>query len=181
MSSNLSEERITELIESAYPKLERFAFSICKTREEAEDVVGETMLIAYERFGTLKDKKAFLSFLFTIASRVKVTLYRKTYRYKTTEPDIFDNLRSSSQSPEEITDLKLLYSALDELSYKMKEAIVLYDITGLTYKEIAKVQESSLPAVKLRIHRGRKLLAKILGVENDLKEFAPTKEEGVLS
>ncbi|MFH1052182.1 MAG: RNA polymerase sigma factor [bacterium] len=180
MVKEITKSKISKLIEDAYPKLERFAISICKTREEAKDVVGETMLIAYERYNTLNDEKAFLSFLFTIASRVKVTLYRKTYRYKSTEPDFFEFLQSPAQSPETLMDFKILYSALGELSYKMKEAVILYDISGLSYKEVAKVQETSIAAVKLRIYRGRKLLAKILGVENDLEKASQKVETGVI-
>ncbi len=161
-------ERFSKIIELYYQKLERYALSVCKSREEAEDVVSETILIAFERFESLKDEKAFLSFLFTIASRVRITLYRKNFRYQLTEPDKFDYIKCDSQSPEDFTDVKLLYEALDKLNDKAKEAIILYDIIGLKYKEICKVQNASLPSVKLRIHRARKKLAIILGAEDDI-------------
>ena len=161
-------ERFSEIIELYYPRLERYALSVCKSRDEAKDVVSETILIAFERFESLKDEKAFLSFLFTIASRVRIALYRKNYRYELTEPDKFDYMKCDLQSPEDFTDVKFLYQALDKLNEKAKEAIVLYDIIGLKYKEICKVQNASLPTVKLRIHRARKKLALLLGAEDDI-------------
>ena len=63
MKKTITKDDFAKLIESAYPRLDRFALSICNSRDEAKDVVGETVLIAFERFGSLKDEKAFLSFL----------------------------------------------------------------------------------------------------------------------
>jgi RNA polymerase sigma-70 factor (ECF subfamily) len=178
MMKSVSKSRLEILVEEAYPRLERFAISICRNKNEAEEVISETMLIAIEKYQSLKDETTFISFLFTIASRVKVNLFRKNNRFISMEAEYFDFLRSSVQSPEDLMDIRLLYEALDKLEYKMREAIILFDITGLTYKEIALIQNSTLVAVKLRIHRGRKKLAKLLDCENDFKQLTP-KYQGV--
>ncbi len=168
--TKISKDRFIELIEPLYPRLERYAISVCRDRDEAKDVVGETMLTAFEQFDKLKDEQALLGFLFTVASRVRVTMFRKAKRNRYADPARFDDLQSETQSPEIAVDIKLLFAAMDKLGDKQREAIVMHDITGLSYKEIAKAQNSSLVSVKLRIHRGRKKLASLLGVEDNSSE-----------
>lgn len=61
--------------------------------------------------------------------------------------------------------LKELYNALDQLPLKQKEAIVLFEISGLSLAEIQQIQGDSLSAVKSRIARARESLKKILEEE----------------
>lgn len=69
------------LFEPLQPNLERFVLAMTRDREMARDVTAETAMIAYERFETLRDEKAFLGFLFTIASRVCRRYHRHGSRH----------------------------------------------------------------------------------------------------
>lgn len=161
------QDKFMELLEPEYGKLERFALSITHSRDEAKDLVGATVLKAYEKFLMLKDDKAFLSFIFTIARHDKIDRYRKNSRMNITEPDAFDHFKSNNLSPDVLTDISLLHEAINELKDKYRDALVLFEFSGLSHKEISKVQNITIASVKVRIHRARKKLAVILGVEDD--------------
>ena len=55
-----------ELFEQNSGKLWRFVLTFIKNREDAKDIYSETIAIAFENFGKLRDDKAFLAYLFTI-------------------------------------------------------------------------------------------------------------------
>jgi len=58
-----------------------------------------------------------------------------------------------------------LHQALSKLPEVQKEAIILYEISGFSIKEIATIQDASEPAVKQRLKRGREKLVEILNYE----------------
>jgi RNA polymerase sigma-70 factor (ECF subfamily) len=158
------QEKFMELLEPVHGRLERFAMSISSGYDEAKDIVSETILEAYQCFGSLKDEKAFLSFIFTIARRKKSRLARKNQRYVPFSNNNSCYLADSSISPENATDISLLHNAMNSLGEKEKEAISLFEIAGFSVKEIAGIQGSSVAAVKVRLFRARKRLSKLLGV-----------------
>jgi RNA polymerase sigma-70 factor (ECF subfamily) len=162
MKEEEKKDRFTELIKPLMPKLERYAMSVAYSREQAKDIAAETLLIAFERFDTLKDEKALLSFLFTIASRVRCELIRQDNRTDKLPENIAEIYQSNVASPETLTDICLLYEALGKLDSKMSEAIILFEIVGLKIKEISTVQNCSVAAVKLRLFRGRRKLWEML-------------------
>ena len=71
------------------------------------------------------------------------------------------------------TEADFLYQALARLPELQREAIILFEITGFSIKEIMEIQNSGASAVKQRLARGRKELARI--VKNELS----TKEGGM--
>lgn len=154
-----------ELLNPLYKRLERFAMSIAHSTDEAKDIVSETVLTAFENFETLKEEKAFLSFLFTIAYREKIK-YDKMYKHSSFDSSLIDELIDHKPSPEDLTDVRLLYDAIDKLSTKTKDAVILAEIVGLSHKEIAKIQTTSTAVIKVRIYRAKKKLASLLGVTN---------------
>lgn len=162
MKEDQKKNRFTELIKPLMPKLERYALSVAYDREQAKDIAAETLMIAFERFDTLKDKKALLSFLFTIASRVRIEIIKQDKRTERLPEDISELFSDKNASPETLADVRFLYEALDKIDSKMRESIILFEIIGLKIKEIADVQNCSVAAVKLRLFRGRRKLKEIL-------------------
>ncbi len=156
-----------ELLEPEYGKLERFALSITHSRDEAKDLVGETVLKAYERFHTLKDDKAFLSFIFTIARHAKIDRYRKYSKLVTTKPEDFGHLESNHLPPDVWTDINLVHEAVGKLKDKYRDILVLFEFSGLSLREISEIHNITIATVKVRLHRARKKLAKMLGVDDD--------------
>jgi RNA polymerase sigma factor (sigma-70 family) len=144
-------------------RLARFARTLERTEEDVEDLVGETMLAAYERFETVRTPQAFLSFLFTIAVRAH---RRRAWRAR-----LFGRLDNgddhaaapSALAPDVYADVRLLRRALMRLPAKQRETVTLFEISGLSLEEVREIQGGSLSGVKSRLTRGRHRLAELLG------------------
>jgi RNA polymerase sigma-70 factor (ECF subfamily) len=166
MSFLLDEEQrhFLELLEPIRPGLARYCRAITTDRETARDLASETILIAYEHFATITgDEKSFSSYLFTTASRL-----HKRWRWRGKRKVAYDATRAAeiidtNPAPDSGADIELLYAALRQLPESQREAVVMFEISGLTLEEIRQIQGGSLSGVKSRIARGREKLAKLLG------------------
>jgi len=160
-----------------YSPIHESFIRFCKAKSygiiEYEDLINETILRAYSSFESLKNKKAFLGFLFGIASNIiKNSLRRKDFiSYKA---EYNSNIEDVSYSLERKHDIELLYKALNQLPEKTKEAIILFEISGFSIKEISEIQDSSNSAIKQRLKRGRESLSTILGVKDVNKTTSPS-------
>lgn len=167
-----------ELLKPVQPNLERFVFAMTRDAETARDITAETILVAFERFETLRNPQAFLSFLFTIAVRIHRRQNNRAQRTQSLDQDVLPDMVAPDTPPDIAADISALYSALQDLPEKQREAVVLFEIMGLRMKEIREIQGGTLTAVKVRISRGRKKLAQILGVsEHSLNTKPRTSEE----
>lgn len=163
--TNSKQELFMKLYTPVEGNLSAFCFAKTRNRDEAKELVSETILCAYENLHTLKNEKAFLSFLFTIASNINKAGFKNNQRFVVSEPEVFDLMYGDTVQPDVLLDIKILYDAMDKLPSQQKEAIYLYDILGMSQKEIAAIQNSTVINTKLRIHRGKKRLAEILSDE----------------
>lgn len=152
------------LFQPVQGRLERFALAMTRDAEQAKDVVGETILIAFQRFETLRSEQAFLSFLFTIATRVARS-HRQKRRTTDLETTEVEALLDPTTPADVVADIGRLYNALQQLPEKQREAVLLFEIAGFSTAEVRDVQGGTLVAVRVRIARGRKRLATLLGVE----------------
>jgi RNA polymerase sigma-70 factor, ECF subfamily len=158
-------ERFLRLYEPHRDALWRFARSLVRSDHEAEDVVSETVLQALEGIHRLRDEQAFVSFLFTIASR-----YVKRHRWRqrifgSYDADEVERREHPSPQPDIQADIQVLRQALQQLPARTREAIVMFEINGFSLEEIKKVQGGSLSGVKSRLARGRQQLARLLEVD----------------
>ena len=163
-SLNERKGRFLELLQPVHDNLARFARSIVRNDEEARDLVGETVLRALEHFDELKDEKAFLSWLFTIAVRLGRRWEKERRRYGEYDEVEVASRPSEEPSPDVQHDIAILYTALHRLRDGEREALLLFEIAGLSLEEVREVQGGSLSGVKSRLVRGRKKLEKLLGV-----------------
>jgi len=136
MSKN---EEFLTLYEPQQERLERFVLYLTRHREMARDVVGETVLIAYENFEKMHDRQAFLSFLFTIASRVFKNVRKQNERFKNSEKQDVGEFLCTRDSPETLADAQLLHEAIHRLPEDYREAIILAEIMGIPQMELAKI------------------------------------------
>ncbi len=159
--SNQKQKAFLELFEPIRKDLSRFVMAMANSSFDAKDIINETLLIAYENFGQVREPKAFKSYLFTISSRLYkngiVRNGRIDYQSELSE----DSLISWNVAEVEL-DVQNLYSALELLPEEQKEAIVLFEISGFKIAEIAEMQQCTESAVKSRLKRGREKLTEIL-------------------
>jgi RNA polymerase sigma-70 factor (ECF subfamily) len=156
------------LLMPVLPKLSRFCQATCRDKhghdsERAKDLISETILKAYENFDRIREPNTFLSYLFTIAARTNRHERVRSAKWQPLSEREIEEFADERNAPDANADVDHLYAALAKLPKKQREAIVMSEITGLKLEEVAKIQLASLSAVKSRVSRGRKKLAKLLG------------------
>src|SRR5579872_4529585 len=122
-----------ELVEQERHVTWRLCRALTRSYEDAQDLMSDTMLAAYHSFHALRDTNAFRKFLSTIAVRIQ---RRKQWRGR-----LFAPLAEADDLGYEITaesshDLELLVAALDRLPQREREALALFELSGLSIKEI---------------------------------------------
>ena len=153
-------------------------YRVTEDAEEAGDLTQETFLSALKAIKNFRGEADLKTWLFRIAineSRNRFRWWKRRFREKTisldapigtSETTLGDTFSSNSKNPEENVLQKereqVLKKALNDLPVHFREAIVLCDIEGLSYEEIASVLEINLGTVKSRIARGREELRKKL-------------------
>ncbi|HET6401190.1 MAG TPA: RNA polymerase sigma factor [Candidatus Kapabacteria bacterium] len=154
-----------EMLEPVYDRLSRYALAVTRDEMDAEDLVSATVLQAFEQFDRAITDNRFLHYLIKIASRLHK---RRRYRERNQIP--FDEsfareIADTNPLPETAAEIRLVMDALNTLPEKMRETVVLFDISDLPLEEIRHLQGGTLSGVKSRLKRGRERLAKALGVK----------------
>ncbi len=158
--STKKRKQFMRLYTPVHAPFERF----CKARTYGEmdfkDLMQETIAIAFEKLDELKNTDAFLHFLFGISVRVLSNNHKKKKEERWMEHvEIKDTGCVAAEKQLEIEDL---YKALGKLSADQREAIILFEISGFSTKEVAEIQNVSVDAVKKRLSRGRQELTLLM-------------------
>lgn len=147
---------------SLYEPIHENFVRFCSARSygimETEDLVQESLAAAFHKFDKIKEKKAFLSYLMRTASNLLVSQLRRKKFKGDYKEEAFEQLKSLTQDPSLALDIDYLYTQMKKLPKTTYEALILFEISGFAIKEIAEIQESSVSAVKVRLHRGREKL-----------------------
>ena len=162
--------------------LQNYAYRMCGNRLDADDLVQETYLRAFRFFNKFEKGTNCKAWLFRIMKNLFINNYRKSQKqpgqvdYSEIE-NFFDNIKSkkidSNDLQEKIFSHLLdddLTNALNSLQDDFKTVVILCDLEGLSYEEIAEFVQCPIGTVRSRLHRGRKLL------QQKLFEYA--KERG---
>ena len=155
--------------EPIHERFERFCRARVYGNMDYRDLMNETLLVAFEKFDTLRSKEAFLSFLFSVSVRILSNNNRKKKEDLVIKEDQFVTIEDENANTQMDAEIHFLYQALAQLNDNQRESIILFEITGLSIKEIAAVQNASQSAVKLRLRRGRKKLTEILTFDSSTK------------
>lgn len=157
-----SKKHFLNLYNQYHEDLSRFCQSLCGNTDDTKDLISETILAALEGFEKLRKPSAFKFYLFGIASNLYKSSFRRSKFHGNFNVDTAELLPDHHSNAEALTDLDLLYQALNHLTEEQKETIILFEISGFKLQEIAEMHNASLSAVKLRLTRGREKLAQIL-------------------
>ncbi len=160
---------LEKLLRRYQPMLLRFGLKMCRHRQDAEDVVQESMLAAVKNISSFRGSANVSTWLYTIARSFCIKKRRKSKfapaREESIEQDTRREVRtiaSSANTPEEAAFSHELGHAMDkaigDLEDNYREVLVLRDIEGLKADEVSEVLGISVAAVKSRLHRGRKIL-----------------------
>src|SRR6184192_1805505 len=154
--------------------LYRVALRLTGNAAEADDLVQETMLKAYRAWEQYQKGTNAKGWLLTILRHAFINEYRRRTRHPETvdldaiEPfSVFEELQDDDPQGtffDRIVDDEVL-RAIDELPEQFREMVVLSDVEGLSYEEIARVLEVPVGTVKSRLFRARRSEERRVGKE----------------
>lgn len=160
------QNQFLKLYKPVHDRFERFCRARVYGNMDYKDLINETLLIAYTKFESLRSEKAFLSFLFTIAVRFLANNAKKENNEMAYDDFDLDTIKDVQANTERSTKVYLLHQALALLPDAQKEALILFEISGFSIKDITEIQNVSESAVKQRLKRGRERLTAILKFES---------------
>ncbi|MCW2972733.1 MAG: polymerase, sigma-24 subunit, subfamily [Thermoleophilia bacterium] len=160
------ETAITQLHAEYAPRLLAYAMSMLRNREDAEDAIQTTFLNVYNSLRDGRVPRQEASWLFRIARNVCLNRIRTHQRKPAGTLDGMDV--AATHSLEEQVDqhvhLAVLRAALERLPEQQRKAIVLRELQGASYAEIATALETTQGAVESLIFRARRQLATSLRI-----------------
>jgi RNA polymerase sigma-70 factor (ECF subfamily) len=163
----------------------RLALRMLGNREEAEDVAQEALLSLHRHGHRFRRESRFSTFVYRVTTNAALNRRRTLGRSRTRERLLAQRHASSFDAPAGPRDpgeaaagaevQARVHEALMELTPDLRAAVVLYDIEGLAYGDIARVLEVPEGTVKSRIHRARNAL------RERLRTYVTQESEGVES
>lgn len=158
------------------PQLYSAALRMTRNNADAEDLLQDTLLRGYRSFNTFEAGTNLRAWLFRILTNLYINRYRAKQR-RPQETDLGDSpeltlyhgvqrIDPSSQSAEDtlfnlFTDDEVK-AALESLPDTFRLPVLLADVEGFSYKEIADTLEVPIGTVMSRLHRGRKAMYRAL-------------------
>ena len=160
------------------PQLYSAALRMTRNQADAEDLVQDTYLRAYRGFGGFTEGTNLRAWLFRILTNAYINTYRAKQR-RPVESDLadvedlylyrrlgtLDALLASRSAEDQLFDLLTddeVKQALEDLPENFRLPVLLADVEGFSYKEIAEILDIPIGTVMSRLHRGRKAMQKAL-------------------
>ncbi len=183
-----TQSRHTDFEREAAPHMNllyNYAYWMTGDADDADDLLQETFLKAYRFWDKFEKGTNIKAWLFKIMKNSYINLYRKDKR----EPDkvdyedvqnFYNDIRAESTNPNDLQEQIFggllddeVSGALEALPEEFRTVVILCDIEGLPYEEIAEFVDCPIGTVRSRLHRARKML------QAQLFEYA--KERGYVT
>ena len=150
-------ERFRALYDVAYPRVMAYALRRARTREDALDVVAETMLAVWRRLDEIPTDRRRLPWVYGVARRVLANHYRTAARRERLA------VRAAHEPGSADPDFDAVHEALDALRPDDREILTLAAWDDLDNDEIAVALGITPATAAVRLHRARARLARELG------------------
>lgn len=160
----------SELMSMHERRMYAVALRMCSNREDAQDCLQDAMLRIFRSIGSFKGQSSFSTWVYRITMN---TCLDELRRRKSRGAASLDSLLDSGWSPSDGENMpekhavvseqrRVIDRAIAELPEDMRSAVVMRDVQGFSYDEIAEVLDTNIGTIKSRISRGREKLRQIL-------------------
>jgi RNA polymerase sigma-70 factor (ECF subfamily) len=174
------------LLASHLPRVRRFARAFASSEADADDLAQEALVKVYKSLRSYRFQAAFDTWLYAVVRHVFLDAARSRAGRERSkeEPLSMDHARapSGAEAADEglarAEERQKMWRALRELPAEFRTAVVLFDMEGNTYEEVAAVEGVPIGTVKSRLSRGRALLRNILAGEQAPGPSASTGTAG---
>ncbi len=184
--------RFAEQAMEHMPSLYTAALRMTRNPADAEDLVQETYLKAYRAFGSFTEGTNLKAWLYRILTNTYINIYRaKKRRPDETDVEDFENLylyhrlggaegaaagrSAEDQVLDRFTEAEVK-DAIEALPEQFRMAVILGDVEGFSYKEMADILDVPIGTVMSRLHRGRRALQKRLYEFGRQRGMVPARE-----
>ncbi len=165
-----------QLISNYQMKIYHIAYHMLSNEQDAEDAAQEAMIKAYRYLGSFKEESGFYTWIYRITHNICLDMLRRRKRSLTHETDLVKKDQDGQEAELQIVDAKPqpeeqlmrqqvqneMQNAIAELKENYRVVLVMRDIEGMSYDDIAAVLEISAGTVKSRLNRARENLRKIV-------------------
>lgn len=159
------------LIQEYQNKVINIAYNMLSDTDDAMDAAQEVFINVFKGIGNFKENSSLSTWIYRICANVCKDVLRKRMRSAKTvslfgdgEDDIILKVEDDALSPEEISEQtelsKEIRNAMDCLSEEYRTVLVLCDIEGMSYDQIALILKCPVGTIKSRINRARQALRK---------------------
>ena len=163
-------ERFEREAERVFPSIFGAALRLTRSREEAEDLSQEAIVRAYEAFDRF-DGTNFKAWMLRIITNLYINRYRQRQRGpqlgSLDDENAYEPVSDEGEAPDRLLFDGLVGAEIEEALAKVPDdfrlAVILSDIEGLSYQEIADATEVPIGTVRSRLARGRAILRRELG------------------
>lgn len=178
-----------ELVSAHIPQVRRFAQAFAHDEGDAADLSQDALIKVYRSIGSYRFQSAFSTWLYAIIRNVFLDNARSRAGRERAQELPFDVRHIDSGRSVEADDTaradvqiereqerKRVWQALVEVQAEFRATLVLFDIEGLTYEEVAAIENVPLGTVKSRLSRGRDQLRRLLTTPPDVKAQEQTSD-----
>lgn len=163
------------LIDEHFKKIYNIAYRLSGNEADASDMTQEVLIKIFRHIGTFNGNSKFSTWVYRVATNTCLDELKKIRRRNaysldaeidTGDSEVAVQVRDESSSPDIAAEQKELSAtvgkAIKRLSPDHSAVVILRDIQGMSYEEVAKILNCSVGTVKSRLNRGRAQLKKIL-------------------
>jgi RNA polymerase sigma-70 factor (ECF subfamily) len=165
-SEGSTDQRLRALVGEHVEAIYRVALSVVRDPALAEDVTQETVIKAWQSLATYRGEGSERAWILRIAHNTAVSTLRRI-RDEATDPGMLPeevDAHDPARHVEGRSDLERLRSGLDGLDELSRSILVLRDVQGLSYQDIAEALDIPVPTVKTRLLRARRELQRLVQV-----------------
>ena len=178
------EDAFAQLVGLHEKKVYGLALRMCGNPEDAADAAQEAFLAAWKGLPRFRGEAGFSTWLYRLTSNAAIDHLRRVKRQRGEGSldgggpglDAVDDAPSPQAQAEETELREAVAEGLSMLSEDHRQALLLRELRGLSYEEIASELRVDLGTVKSRISRARGSLRKILVKNGNLSGYLPSKE-----
>jgi len=164
--------RFSNLMSDTYRKVYNMAFRLAGNRSDAEDLTQEAFFRAYRSFKDYEGDKPFENWIFRILTRLFLDLLRSRRRriqaasydapLTTGDDSVYFEVPDTTSAPDRVlfdnTYSEDLQTVLASLTEEQRNLILLADVEGMPYAEIAETLGKPVGTIRSRLHRTHKLM-----------------------
>jgi RNA polymerase sigma-70 factor (ECF subfamily) len=163
------QEALKQIFDLYHNKVYRVAYGVLRHREEALDIVQEVFIKLFRSIRDFKRESRLSTYLYRMTVNTAIDHLRKMGKARVSSLDEEEAIQPAEE-PERRPDRIFLYKelegkvneALNKLPVDQRTAMVLREVEGLSYQEIAETMKSSIGTVMSRLHYGRKRMQELL-------------------